>query len=109
MFSLDDILQSTGGHLDDGGSMLAMTGLGFTGVAIDSRAALKGALFVALPGERVDGHEFVLDAIGHGARGALVRENWDAPSTLPSDAALIRVKDPLTALQALAKWWCGKS
>jgi len=89
--------------------MLAMTGLGFTGVAIDSRAALRGALFVALPGERVDGHEFVLDAMGHGARGALVRENWESPSALPSDAALIRVKDPLTALQVLAKWWCGKS
>lgn len=109
MFSIDDILQSTGGHLDDAGSMLAMTGIGFTGVAIDSRAALKGALFVALPGERVDGHDFVLDAIGHGARGALVRESWEAPSALPSDAALIRVKDPLTALQALAKWWCDKN
>src|SRR6266513_2168291 len=79
MFTLDDILQGTGGHLDAAGSALAMTGLGFSSVAIDSRAALNGALFVALPGERVDGHSFVLDAIGHGARGALVRNDWQAP------------------------------
>jgi UDP-N-acetylmuramoyl-tripeptide--D-alanyl-D-alanine ligase len=109
MFSLDDILQSTGGHLDEAGSMLAMTGLGFSSVAIDSRGALRGALFVALPGERVDGHDFVLDAVGHGARGALVRNNWEAPGGLPSDVALIRVEDPLAALQDLAKWWCGQN
>jgi UDP-N-acetylmuramoyl-tripeptide--D-alanyl-D-alanine ligase len=109
MFSLDDILQSTGGRLDDAGSALAMTGLGFESVAIDSRAALKGALFVALQGERVDGHEFVLDAIGHGALGALVREDWEAPSALPSGVALVRVRDPLTALQQLARWWCTRN
>lgn len=105
MFTLDDILQGTGGELDAQNGALAMTGLGFTGVAIDSRAALHGALFVALPGERVDGHEFVLDAVGHGARGALVRRNWDAPQALPASVALVRVEDPLAALQSLARWW----
>src|SRR4051794_1948985 len=109
MFTLDDILEGTGGHLDEAGLAVAMSGLGFNGVAIDSRAALNGALFVALQGERVDGHSFVLDAIGHGAHGALVREDWQAPAALPTAVALIRVDDPLDALQRLAKWWCRRS
>src|SRR5687768_12309449 len=82
-----------------------MTGLGFPEVAIDSRAQLSGALFVALPGERVDGHSFVVDAAGHGARGALVRRDWDPPALLPHDMALIRVEDTLVALQRLAASW----
>ncbi len=86
-----------------------MTGLGFTGVAIDSRADLRGALFIALQGEHVDGHEFVLDAVGHGARGALVRRDWHAPSALPAGVALVRVDDPLTALQSLARWWRSRN
>ena len=109
MFALQDILQGTGGELDALGEALAMTGLGFTGVAIDSRADLHGALFVALAGERVDGHEFVLDAVGHGARGALVRHNWEAPTALPAGVALIRVEDPLAALQSLARWWRARN
>jgi UDP-N-acetylmuramoyl-tripeptide--D-alanyl-D-alanine ligase len=109
MFSLDNILEGTGGHLDKGGTALAMTGLGFSGVAIDSRAALRGALFVALQGEKVDGHSFVLDAVGHGAHGALVRNDWQAPGDLPAAVAIIRVADPLTALQDLARWWCNQN
>jgi UDP-N-acetylmuramoyl-tripeptide--D-alanyl-D-alanine ligase len=105
MFTLDDILQGTGGRLDDAGAVLAMTGLGFDSVVIDSRAKLNGALFVAIKGERLDGHQFVLDAIGHGARGALVREDWEAPAALPAGTALIRVPDPVVALQDLARWW----
>ena len=105
MFTLNDVLEGTRGRLDEATGALAMTGLGFNSVAIDSRAALSGALFVALMGERVDGHEFVLDAAGHGARGALVREDWTAPATLPPGMALIRVPDPLAALQSFAAWW----
>ncbi|HEX8227879.1 MAG TPA: UDP-N-acetylmuramoyl-tripeptide--D-alanyl-D-alanine ligase [Chloroflexia bacterium] len=105
MFTLNDVLEGTQGRLDEATAALAMTGLGFNGVAIDSRAALSGALFVALQGEHVDGHEFVVDAAGHGARGALVREDWTAPATLPPGMALIRVADPLAAMQSFAAWW----
>lgn len=45
-----------------------------TSVATDSREVRSGALFVALAGERVDGHRFVQEAFGRGARGALVRD-----------------------------------
>src|SRR5690349_3828311 len=105
MFTLEDILAGTRGRLEDANSALAMTGLGFNSVAIDSRKCEGGALFVALMGERVDGHSFVLDAVGHGARGALVRDDWQPPAALPSGVALIRVSDPLAALQSMAAWW----
>lgn len=105
MFTLEDVLNGTGGHLEVAGGALAMSGLGFTGAAIDSRKSIPGALFVALPGERLDGHEFVLDAAGHGARGALVRSDWNAPAAIPPSLALIRVEDPLAALQRFATWW----
>ena len=105
MFTLADILEGTRGHLDEATGALAMTGLGFSDVVIDSRGTLAGALFVALMGEHVDGHNFVLDAVGHGARGALVRNDWWPPQSLPSGVALIRVDDPLAALQKLAAWW----
>jgi UDP-N-acetylmuramoyl-tripeptide--D-alanyl-D-alanine ligase len=106
MFTLQDIIEGTGGWLDEAtGAGLAMTGQGFTSVAIDSRGNLNGALFVALMGEKVDGHSFVLDAAGHGARGALVRADWQPPEALPRDFALVRVADPLAGLQSLARWW----
>ena len=71
----------------------------FQRVVVDSRKAGRGDLFVALPGERTDGHRFVVDAVERGARGVLVSE---VPEGLPSDAAVFVVSDPLAALQRLA-------
>lgn len=105
MFTLEDILQGTGGRLDEAPGAHPVSDLGFTEVVTDSRGSLAGALFVPLPGEHVDGHSFVLDAVGHGARGALVSSNWQPPDALPSGVALIRVDDPLSAMQRLAAWW----
>jgi UDP-N-acetylmuramoyl-tripeptide--D-alanyl-D-alanine ligase len=68
-----------------------------TGVAIDSRKARPGDLFVALPGERVDGHDFLPAAIASGARAALVRRGQGA------DVPLLIVPDTLVALQRLAR------
>ena len=48
-------------------------------VTTDSRQAGPGALFVALEGERTDGHRFVLDALARGAAAVLVRDAADAP------------------------------
>ena len=67
MFTLDDLLAGTGGRLL-GGSTQAR----FASVSIDSRTVPPGALFVAFRGEQQDGHDFVGDALGHGAAGALV-------------------------------------
>ena len=70
-------------------------------VTIDSREAGDGDLFVALPGTRTDGAQFVADALRRGALAAIVP--LDAPP-LPAefaDRALIRVKYPKKALADL--------
>jgi UDP-N-acetylmuramoyl-tripeptide--D-alanyl-D-alanine ligase len=59
-----------------------------TGVVTDSRLAADGALFVAIPGERVDGHDFVADARGRGAMAAVVSRPVDGPSILVEDTVL---------------------
>lgn len=65
-------------------------------VVSDSRAAVRGSLFVALRGERVDGHEFVGDALARGAVAALVARPLDAVPCL-------EVADPAAALLELAR------
>jgi UDP-N-acetylmuramoyl-tripeptide--D-alanyl-D-alanine ligase len=67
-----------------------------TGVAIDSRAVRPGDLFVALPGVRVDGHDFVEQAHSRGATAALVARPLAA--RLPQ----IVVPDTLAALARIA-------
>jgi UDP-N-acetylmuramoyl-tripeptide--D-alanyl-D-alanine ligase len=70
-------------------------------VHTDSRSVRAGDLFVALPGERFDAHEFVPAALAAGAVAAIVRAGYSPPAAL-ADAPLIRVADPLQAYQALA-------
>ncbi|HZU90069.1 MAG TPA: UDP-N-acetylmuramoyl-tripeptide--D-alanyl-D-alanine ligase, partial [Stellaceae bacterium] len=70
-----------------------------TGVAIDSRTAAPGDLFVALRGPRHDGHDFVRAAFARGAAAAVVAHDF---ADLPQDAPLLRVADTLAALGALA-------
>lgn len=71
----------------------------FRHVIVDSRKAARGDLFVALPGERSDGHQFVADAVARGARGVLLTR---APDGLDEDIAVFVVPDTLAALQRLA-------
>ncbi len=79
----------------------------FTGVSSDSRALARDDLFVALRGERFDGHEFVAAAAQAGAAGALVAADAAArfeDSRLP----LLLVPDTRLALGDLAAYWRGK-
>lgn len=68
-----------------------------TSVSIDTRTLEKGALFVALPGANVDGHEHVAAALEKGAAGALVSK----PIAGVDAARLVIVKDVEKALQQL--------
>ncbi|NSW75959.1 MAG: UDP-N-acetylmuramoyl-tripeptide--D-alanyl-D-alanine ligase [Candidatus Atribacteria bacterium] len=73
----------------------------FDGLAIDSRSCVKGKLFVALKGEKTDGHFFVLSAFDRGAFGAVIKE---VPvSVLGTDGALFQVEDTLEALRCLGR------
>lgn len=69
----------------------------FGGVSTDSRTIDRGALFVALKGDRFDGHAFVDAALARGAAGVLVSD----AITVTGGAAVIEVRDTLAALQRL--------
>lgn len=69
-----------------------------TTVCTDSRALKAGDLFVALRGDKFDGHTFVAEASKRGAAGAIVEE---FPAELPPGFAVVLVKDTLKALQSL--------
>ena len=72
------------------------------GVAIDTRDLSPGDIFVALPGEKAHGHDYVAQAFNAGAAAALVGADFDA-SGLKKDAVLLPVTDVLAALESLAR------
>lgn len=71
-----------------------------TGVAIDSRAVRPGDLFVAIVGDRLDGHAYVAGALANGAVAALV--HGAAAGVDDADPRLLKVADSLEGLRALA-------
>lgn len=96
-----------------------------TEAVIDSRQAIPGSMFVAIPGERVDGHNYVESAFESGASIALIQR--EVPASLPmldlrpgpgQAAAIaearwefplsIRVENTVTALQQAARFWRRK-
>jgi UDP-N-acetylmuramoyl-tripeptide--D-alanyl-D-alanine ligase len=70
------------------------------GYSIDSRSVRAGQLFFAVTGERLDGHDFVEQALKNGAIAAVVRR--DQLSRYPRETRLLAVEDTLAALQTLA-------
>jgi UDP-N-acetylmuramoyl-tripeptide--D-alanyl-D-alanine ligase len=94
----EDLVRSTGGRL------VARSDRPVRGGAVDSRAVEPGNLFVALPGERTDGHAFLDQAVDRGAAALLVTREPEDPAAL-GDVTIIRVADALAALQAVAAGW----
>ncbi|MBI4984852.1 MAG: UDP-N-acetylmuramoyl-tripeptide--D-alanyl-D-alanine ligase [Rhodocyclales bacterium] len=88
-----------------GGTALGADAL-IEGVGTDSRHIAAGELFVALKGERFDGHDYVADVIAKGAAGAVVERAWAEKhgGALP----LIAVDDTKRALGQLAADWRGR-
>jgi UDP-N-acetylmuramoyl-tripeptide--D-alanyl-D-alanine ligase len=72
---------------------------------IDSRQAGAGALFVGLPGERVDGGTFAAQALAAGAWGVLVASEHAENLASGGPGAVLVAADPLAALQQLAAAW----
>jgi UDP-N-acetylmuramoyl-tripeptide--D-alanyl-D-alanine ligase len=93
-----------------------------TEATVDSRQAIPGSLFVAMPGERVDGHDFVESAFKRGAILALVQKDLtgampvvDLQKDIDPEAVVtiespfcLRVPDTLKALQQVARFWRRK-
>jgi UDP-N-acetylmuramoyl-tripeptide--D-alanyl-D-alanine ligase len=70
------------------------------GYSIDSRTVQAGELFFAVKGERLDGHDFVEQALGRGGLAAVVRK--DQLARYSNQGQLLAVDDTLVALQTLA-------
>ncbi len=99
-FVVEEILKATGGRLLQGEERTS-----FRGVSTDSRTVGEGELFVALKGERFDGHHFAVEALKKGAGGVIVEEErardirWNGYRPSP----VIAVKDSLCALGDIAR------
>ena len=93
--SLAEVAEAVGGRLLGGDPATTVTGA----VTVDSRAVGPGDLFVALPGERVDGHDYVAAASAAGAAAVLVQRE---PADGPAEAAVL-VRDTTAALADLAR------
>ncbi len=97
-FTVEEIARATGGTIiGDGAGTVS-------GVSTDSRQVEAGELFVALTGERFDGHDFIRGAAARGAKVFLAD-----PARFPRDAVsagstVVAVEDTLRALGDLAAW-----
>jgi UDP-N-acetylmuramoyl-tripeptide--D-alanyl-D-alanine ligase len=76
------------------------------GITTDTRAIARGQVFLALRGDKFDGHDFVATAIQQGATAAIVDEQFSHPQS--AQANLIVVPNTLKAYQQLGHWWRKK-
>lgn len=103
--SVNELLQVTGAQLIAGSPEHAVTGC-----VIDSREVKPGALFVAFPGEHVDGNTYVAKALQAGAACAVVtrKPNQDALDIARrGGCAIVHAAngDPEEFMLRLATWW----
>src|SRR5688572_901878 len=71
-----------------------------TGIVTDSRNLPPGSVFVALRGEKFDGHAFITTALEQGAIAAVVDQAYETiPPGEASDLPLLQVSDTLAAYQ----------
>lgn len=116
MLTLADILEALTGFRPERANQV------ITEAVIDSRKVIPGSMFVALPGERVDGHDFVESAFQRGASLALIQREPSQPVdvldlrgdikpqglSLPETPYCLLVPDALQALQRIAYFWRRK-
>jgi UDP-N-acetylmuramoyl-tripeptide--D-alanyl-D-alanine ligase len=94
-FTLEDVAAASGARAEGEASL--------SGVAVDSRKARPGDLFVAIPGARVDGHDFAAEAVSRGARALLAeRRPSGVPERFPA-VIVARTTDALLRLGSSTK------
>ena len=95
LWHIDEVLAATGGALH------GEVSVPLDGVSIDSRDVAPGDIFIAIKGERVDGHDFVAAALAAGAGLAIVSQS---SAEMRAAGAVLEVgDDPLRALEALGR------
>jgi UDP-N-acetylmuramoyl-tripeptide--D-alanyl-D-alanine ligase len=117
MLTLTDALEAITGLRPENAATV------ITEAAIDSRQVIPGSVFVAIPGEHVDGHDFVAEAFRRGASFALIQRDMDPASFRTLDLRggqladpgfdfsppfCLRVDNTVTALQQIARFWRRK-
>jgi UDP-N-acetylmuramoyl-tripeptide--D-alanyl-D-alanine ligase len=116
VLNLADVLEALIGYRPEGVNLV------ITEASIDSRQCIAGSLFVAISGERVDGHNYVGDAFHKGACIALVEKNLSnlfpilkldkaeklSQADIPGIPFCIQVENTVLALQKIAKFWRAK-
>jgi UDP-N-acetylmuramoyl-tripeptide--D-alanyl-D-alanine ligase len=94
LWTRNDLLSATGAKLIGEGPDV------FAGVSIDSRTVASGDIFVAIKGDRVDGHDYVVSALGGAAAVAIVAHA--TPEMEAAGQLLVVGGTPLQALEAMA-------
>lgn len=89
---VEEIARACGGEVRGDGNPALV------GVSTDTRSIQPGQLFIALRGERYNGHDFLEEAVARGAAAALISQHGHAPLSVPT----IRVDDTVRAMGALA-------
>ncbi len=116
MLNLADVFEALLGYRPEGVNLV------ITEASIDSRQCIAGSLFVAISGERVDGHNYVGDAFHKGAVIALVEKDLSnlfptlkldkeeklSLENIPNIPFCILVENSVLALQKIAKFWRSK-
>ena len=78
----------------------------FSEVSTDSRRIIKNSLFVALKGEKMDGHDFIQSVIETGASGVICKKGTtERFKEFKSSVHFFEVDDPLKAYRLLAHHW----
>jgi len=98
MFTIENIIEATRG------TRIGSRKGAVSGVSTDSRQVAVGELFVALHGERYDGHDYIAAAAAKGVAAFLVAADRVAGTQPPQGAVYVVVPDTLRALGDLAAW-----
>jgi len=75
-----------------------LSNIKFEGISTDTRTLIPHNLYFAIKGEKLDGHDYVLEAIKKGASGVVVSNNLDVPIA-------VHVKDTIKSLGEVASNW----
>jgi len=107
MLNVNDILNAvTGAELFSAGNATSFPE--FSSVTTDTRKVLPKSLFIALKGDRFDGHDFLDKAVESGAAALCIDASFAENGTIPSDVTTVIVPDTLTAYQQIAKFYRRK-
>lgn len=98
--TVNEILKACNGHLQSGDS-----GTKVAGISTDTRTIKEGEMFLAVKGQKYDGHSFIAEAFRKKAAGAIVS---GLAKELPKGKILILVRDTLSALQNIAGYYRDK-